>query len=427
MILDRIDVKVEGGFDIKLPNMVKIEQHFDRQRLEDIPATVRDSMNQKLNPAELKNKRIAVAVGSRGIANLSVVVGSVVAQLKEWEALPFIIPAMGSHGGAAAEGQIEILEEYGITEQTMGAPIVSSMETVQVGSLPNGIPVYVDKHAHEADAIVVVNRVKPHTDFKGDFESGLLKMMAIGLGKHKGATILHSYGFDQFHELIPETGKAILQNTKIAFGVAIMENAYDETKKVEIVPRDEMVAREKELLIEAKASMPKFLMSSIDVLIVDQIGKNISGAGMDPNITGRTGSGLPGFSAPSIQKVVILGLTEQTHGNAIGIGLADVTTLDLINKINFSYTYANTITATVLNAAKIPLVMNTDEEAVVIALKTCNRITPETAKIIRIKNTLEMHEIQVSEAYLEELKGRNDISILSDPEPLRFTEQGKLI
>lgn len=427
MILEEVKVKIDGGYDIPFPKMMKVRQHFKREKIDNIEEAVQTDMQQKLSEADFKGKRMAVAVGSRGIANLAVVVKSVVQQLKAWGAEPFIFPAMGSHGGATAEGQTKILADYGVDEENMGVPIISSMDVVQVATLANGMPVYVDKQAYEADGIVVVNRVKPHTDFKGDFESGLCKMMGIGIGKHKGATTIHSYGFDQFHDLIPEVGEAIIDHAPISFGVAILENAYEDTAKVEIVPKDQIIAREKELLVEAKNSMARLLLPEIDVLIVDQIGKDISGAGMDPNVTGRTGSRLPGFEAPPIQKIVVLDLTEKTHGNACGIGVADVTTLDCINKIDFSYLYANSITSTVLDAAKLPVAMNNDREALVIAVKTCNRITPETAKIVRIKNTLELTEIQISETYMDLVKDRDDITILEDPQPMQFTDEGKLI
>lgn len=427
MILEEVNVKLEGGYDINFPKMAKVAQYFARKKIADIEATIQTDMNQKLTPEQFNGKRLAVAVGSRGIANLAVVVESVVRQLRAWGAEPFIIPAMGSHGGATAEGQARILDDYGINEQSMGVPVLSSMEVVQVSALHNGMPVYVDKFAYESDGIVVVNRVKPHTDFKGEYESGLSKMMGIGLGKHKGATTLHSYGFDQFHDLIPKVGKAVLQHAPISFGVAIVENAYEETSRVEIVNKDSILEREKELLQEARRNMAKLLVPDIDVLIVEEIGKDISGSGMDPNVTGRTSSGLPGFEAPPIQKIVVLDLTEKTHGNACGIGVADVTTLHCVNKIDFSYLYANSITSTVLDGAKIPVVMNNDREALVVALKTCNRIKPETAKIVRIKNTLELNEIELSEAYLDFVNGRDDLSILAEPRPIRFTETGKLI
>lgn len=422
------EVKIEGGYEIDLPKMIKIKQIFPRERVADIKQTVAQEMSAKLIPGEYKGKKIAVAVGSRGIANLAEIVKCVIAELKAWGAEPFIVPAMGSHGGATAEGQREVLDEYAVNEQTMGVPVISSMEVVQIANLENGMPVYFDQAAYQADGVVVVNRIKPHTDFKGDYESGLIKMMTIGLGKHKGATTIHTYGFDRFHELIPETGKAVLQNAPIAFGVGIVENAYDETMSVTVMPKDQIFENEKQLLMVAKKSMPRLLVSGIDVLIVDQIGKDISGAGMDPNITGRTASGLPGFDlAPPIQKVVVLDLTDKTHGNANGIGLADVTTRNLLNKIDFLKLYANSITSTELDPAKIPVVMNSDKEAIVVALKTCNRITADKAKIVRIKNTLDLSEIQVSESYRQELVQRSDVEIVSEAENFSFTKEGRLL
>ncbi len=421
MKTEQLDVKIDGGYDIALPNMYKLRQIFDREQLDSIPNAVKDEISKE----DIKNKvkpgaRIAVAVGSRGIANLFEIVKSVVTELKQLGAEPFVFPAMGSHGGATAEGQLGVLASYGITEEALGVEVKSSMEVVEVGKTVSGIPCYVDKHASEADAMVIINRVKPHTDFKADYESGLMKMMGIGLGKHKGATMMHSFGFDEFHRVIPEVATVVLEKCNVAFGMAILENAYDQTKKVVAVAPENIIEREKELLEEAKASMPKILVPEIDVLIVNEIGKDISGAGMDPNITGRTGSGLPGFTAPSIQKVMVLDLTEKTHGNACGIGLADVTTRRLVEKIDFNYTYANSITSTVLGPAKIPVAMNNDREALVVALKTCTRITVPGAKIVRIHNTLELEEIMVSEAVYEQMKDHPNIEVIEGPFQLSF-------
>lgn len=302
----------------------------------------------------------------------------------------------------------------------MGVEIKSSMETVDLGNTESGIPTYVDKYASEADSMVIINRVKPHTDFKADYESGMMKMMGIGLGKHRGATMMHSLGFDQFHRVVPEVAKSVLKNGKVAFGIAIIENAYDQTKKIEAVPPTQIIEREKELLVEAKASMPRILAPEIDVLIVNEIGKDISGAGMDPNITGRTGSGLPGFDAPPIKKVVVLDLTKKTQGNACGIGLADVTTRKLVEKMDFNYTYANSITSTELGPAKIPVAMNNDREALVVALKTCTNTQIEHAKIVRIPNTLELEDIMVSEAVYEDLKDHPNIECVEGPFQLEF-------
>ncbi|MCM3760318.1 nickel-dependent lactate racemase [Alkalihalobacillus oceani] len=425
MLNQELNVKLAGGYELDLPKMYLVKQKFDQAKLESIPAAVKQEIGKEsIKRTVKKGDSIAVAVGSRGIANLFEIVRAVVKELQGLGAVPFVLPAMGSHGGATDEGQKQVLASYGITEESIGAEIKSSMEVIELGTTETGMPVYLDKYASEADSIVVINRVKPHTDFKADYESGLMKMMGIGLGKHKGATKMHSYGFDQFERVIPEVGNYVLAHSKIIFGVAILENAYDKTKKIEAIPAGEIASREKELLVEAKALLPKILVPEIDVLIVNEIGKDISGSGMDPNITGKVGSGLPGFEAPPIQKVIVLDLTEKTHGNACGIGMADVTTRRLVEKIDFNYTYANSITSTVLEPAKIPVAMNNDKEALVVALRTCNRITIPEAKIVRIHNTLELGEIMVSEAAYQLIKDQENIELIEGPFPLSFDENG---
>ena len=427
MNLNKINFKIQGGYDIKFPKMVKIRQHFKRERISNIEMEIYKEMKDKLSPQMFENKRIAITAGSRGIANIVTILKTVISQLKDWGAKPFIVPAMGSHGGATSKGQKDLLKNYGITEKSMGIPILSSMEVAQVASLNNGMAVYCDKNAIEADGIVVINKIQPHADFKGKYESGLLKMLVMGLGKHKGATMLHTYGFDKFNDIIPKVGKVLLDNTPVIFGLAILENAYKEIKKLEVVPKEKIIEKEKELLEEVKKDMAKILFPLIDILIVEEIGKNISGEGMDPNITGRPGSRLSGFSAPKIQKIIVLSISKESYGNATGIGMADITTIRCVNQINFNAMYTNSITATILDPAKIPVMTNNDKEALAIALKTCNRVILSDAKIIRIKNTSHLYNIQVSEAYLDEIKDRNDISILSKPEPIKFTEDECLI
>ena len=427
MILERIDVRLAGRFDVPFPKMVKVRQHFDRAKLGNIPEAVISGMDMKLPREGLRGKRIAVTAGSRGIDNLPLITRTVADQLKRRGALPFIVPAMGSHGGATAEGQREVLAGYGITEESMGVPVVSSMEAVRIGETRDGIRVYCDGNAARSDGIVVINRIKPHADFKADYESGLLKMMAIGLGKHTGATILHSHGFESFGDLIPRAARVVIDHAPVLLGLAILENAYDETMKIEVLAPGEMIERERALLREAKKNIATLRLPAIDVLIVEHIGKDISGEGMDPNVTGRPGSGLPGFTAPPIGKIVVLGVTEMSHGNGVGIGMADITTIRCLNRIDFSTVYINAITATILDPAKIPLAMNTDREALVVALKTAAGGNPEGARMVRIRNTREIHEIEISEACLSELAGRKDITVLSDPQPMKFTDEGWLI
>ncbi|KIL40466.1 hypothetical protein SD70_13520 [Gordoniibacillus kamchatkensis] len=423
-----MQVKVEGGFDIRLPNMVPIKQKFQMSKVDDVPGVVEAEFGKTEVRAKIKpGMKVAVAVGSRGIHNLKEIVACVVREIKRMGGEPFIVPAMGSHGGATAEGQAQVLADYGIIESSVGCPIRSSMETVQVGHLPSGIPLYFDQFAYESDAIVAVSRVKPHTDFKGTVESGLQKMIVIGLGKHKGASYIHSLGFDRFHAVIPEAGKALIARTNMAVGVAIIENARDETAEIVAVPAESICETEPELLIRAKAAMPKLLLDQIDVLVVEEIGKNISGSGMDPNIVGRTGSGLTeGFLAPPIQKIVVRDLTDKTHGNAAGIGIADIITAKVFNKIDFGYTYANCITSTALLGAKIPVVLRSDKEALAVAVKTSNRVTPETVKIVWIQNTLKLERIYVSDTYLGEIANRDEIVVEGEPVPIEFDHRGQL-
>jgi len=254
-----------------------------------------------------------------------------------------------------------------------------------------------------------------------------MKMISIGLGKHKGAAKIHTQGFSSFNRLIPALGQEIINNANVIFGLAILENAYDETAKIVSVAAENIYQEEISLLAEAKAMMPKLLMSAIDVLIVNEIGKNISGNGMDPNITGRNTSGEPGFPAPPIKKIVVLGLTEETHGNACGIGTADITTLKAVNGIDFTYTFNNVITSTELGGGKIPVFVNTDQEAIAVAVRCCNLVEPPDVKIVRINNTLELNEIEVSLPALEELRGRPDIEILGEPYPVQFDQTGNLL
>jgi len=425
---NKVNVVIDDSENIKLPKMIRIRQHFSRQKVENIEKEICLNMINKLNCDDYRGKRIAITAGSRGITDIDVILKSIVKQLKAWGAEPFIVPAMGSHGGANIEGQLQVLHSYNITEKNLGVPILASMEVVKIGQLDDGLSVFCDKIAYESDGIVVANKIKPHTDFKGDYESGLLKMMGIGLGKHKGASTLHSCGFDKFEYLIPKVAKVFLEKAPIACGVAILQNAYDDIMKIEVIPKNQIFEREKKLLMEAKENIARLMLSEIDVLIVEEIGKNISGSGMDANVTGRPGSGLKdGFTAPPIQKIIVLGVTKDSHGNGVGIGMADLTTRSCINQIDFSAMYTNSITATILNPSKIPMVLNNDKEAIMVAIKTCNNIDFNNAKIVKIKNTLELHEIEVSVAYLKELEKRSDITILTEPYEMQFTKEGKLV
>ena len=310
MRLEQTKITLEGGLSYDFPRMVEVEQHFPRKHVLDIEQTIRFEMG-KIDSSTFAGKRIAITAGSREIAGIVDILRGIGGLLTSWGAQPFIVPAMGSHGGATAAGQVQILEGVGVTEESIGMPILSSMETVEVSRFEDGTPLYCDRFAFEADGIVICNKIKPHADFKGDYESGLVKMLTIGLAKHKGATALHVHGFDRFHEVLPRGAGLMLGKLPVIFGVAILENAFHELMAVEIIPLEKILAREKELLVEAKQNIARLLLPAIDLLIIDEIGKNISGEGMDPNVTGRPGSGLTeGFEAPKIQKIVVLDITD---------------------------------------------------------------------------------------------------------------------
>lgn len=388
----------------------KIRQHFRNNSIVDIKGELAKEL-LKLRPFIKPGANIALAVGSRGIKNLAVVVKEVTEFVKENKASPFIIPAMGSHGGATAEGQAEILAGYGITEKTIGAPIRSSMEVVELpqGDSPN--PVFMDKNAYDSDGVILINRIKPHTDFNGKFESGLVKMSVIGLGNEKQASLIHRYGVYGLSVLIPLIAKQIFSTGKIIGGIALVENAYDNTMLVNSLKTNELFEQEPVLLEIARENMPSFPVNDIDVLIIDQMGKDISGVGIDPNIIGRikiAGQEEPG--RPEIKAIVLLNLTDNSHGNAIGIGLSDVITRKLFNKIDFSSTYTNAVTSSFLERAKMPIVAGNDKEAFEIALRSCGYLKNGEEKIIRIKDTLHLDEMYVSQPIFNILNGTKGIA-----------------
>ena len=389
MIEEKIKVNISGGLEFQLPNMIKIRQKFSLPKINNVYDEILKDFNDKKTNSRIKpGMTVAIGCGSRGIANISEATKAVVDFLLKCGAKPFIFPAMGSHGGATADGQVKVLADYGITEDSMGCPIKSSMEVVELSKLDTGMPIYIDKHASEADGIVVISRIKPHTNFRAPIESGIVKMLTIGMGKIAGATELHSYGMDTFIDLLPKACAEIISKKNILFGVGLVENAADETAIAEIVHAENIFSREIELQKIAKNYMPRLLFDEIDVLVIDQIGKNISGAGMDPNITGRNSGGVKWDVKPDVKKIVVLGLTPETHGNATGIGMADVITYEVYKDLDISKTYANVITSTYLDGAAIPVIMNTSEEAIKLAAKTVNRVKVEDLKIVRIKKYL---------------------------------------
>ncbi len=428
MIGDRIDVRIAGGLDVPLPRMVHVRQKFFTPKVASVTQAVIDEFKRHEVRAKIRpGMTIAVGCGSRGIANVAEIVKQVVTELKSAGANPFIFPAMGSHGGATAEGQREVLEGYGITESYVGCPIRATMEVVELGKLQDGMPVYMDKFAAEADAVVIIPRVKPHTNFRAPIESGIVKMLAIGMGKIIGATTLHTYGMDMFGELLPKTARLIMAKKNFLFGVAMVENAADETAIIEIVPSEQVLDREPVLLARAKELMPRLQFDEIDVLVVERIGKNISGSGMDPNIMGRNCRSIEWNMKPLVKKIAVLGLTPETQGNATGLGAADVITMRLYKEIDIAKTYANIIASTYLDGAAIPMIMNTDEEAIRLAVKTVVRTKPLDTRIVRIPNTLEIMDIHVSEPLLAVVKANPSMfEIVGEPEAMKFDAKGTL-
>ena len=428
MIPDRIEVNIAGGLDIALPDMFNVRQKFATERLSDLRgAIVREFQRPEIRGRVKSGQVVAVGCGSRGIANIAEIAKAVIAQLRALGAQPFIFPCMGSHGAATAEGQKKVLESYGITEATTGVPIRASMDTTVVGKLPDGTPVHMDRHAAEADAVVVINRIKPHTAFRGATESGLTKMLSIGIGKIIGATTYHTHGMDRFPELLPQIRDLNIAKRNVLFGVGIVENAYDETALIEIIPAEQLAKREPELQAMAKDLMPQLCFDEIDVLVIDEMGKNISGAGYDPNITGRNRRAVRWQAKPLVKKIVILGLTRETMGNATGVGSADVITMRVYRELDVASTYANIITSCNLDGAAIPMVMNTDREAIALAVKTVVRVKPENCRIVRIRNTLHLGEIQISAALLDEVRANpGRFEIVSGPAALAFDSNDTL-
>lgn len=399
---------------MNIPKMIKIKQSFSREKLLDIRQTVMCEI-RKCGVSIKPGAKVAITVGSRGIANIEIITKAIVDSVKNMGGLPFIVPAMGSHGGANAEGQSDILKSYGVTEDLMGAPIKSSMQVVEIPADGLGYKIYMDKIASEADATIVVNRIKVHTDFHGPTESGLLKMMVIGMGKHKQATDVHKYGVSGLKELIPLFARQILKHANIIIGVGIIENAYDETMMVKAVRSEVMECEEIKLMDIARNNMPKLPINEIDVLVVDRIGKDISGTGLDTNIVGRLKIETEKEpDTPKIKRIVITDLSEGSHGNSVGMGIADIMTERLKGKIDYNATYANVLTATFLERGKMPIVAKSDKVALEYALMTCGPIEPEDAKIIRIKDTLHLAEMYVSRAVLDEIKDQSNIEIIGE-------------
>jgi hypothetical protein len=416
---------------MSLPRMIRVRQRFAAPRLDDIPGEVERQLRRlTLRERVRAGESVAVTVGSRGIANIAVITRAIVAHLQSLGAQPFIVPAMGSHGGGTAEGQREVIEGYGVTEEYVGCPIRSSMETVVVAETPQGIPVHFDKHAFEADHVVVAGRVKPHTRFVGEIESGLHKMMLIGLGKRAGATVYHQAIQDfSFDEIIRAVADVVLKKCRVLCGVAIVENAIDETALIEAVAPSDFLPREAALLRQARDWLPRLPFNKCDLLIVDRIGKDISGTGMDTNVVGRKFNDHEATDADDAdcRRIFVRDLTDKTHGNATGIGLAEFTTKRLVDAMDYDATRVNCVTAGHPTGAMIPVWYETDREAVTAALATAGLTPAAQGRVMHISDTLHLEEVLVSEAYLPELEGRAELTPLGELKPMGFDAAGQLV
>jgi Domain of unknown function (DUF362) len=414
---------------MKLPKMYRLRQRFDETKVENLEETVKGALG-KLSLAAIKaGQRVAITGGSRGIADIADILKAVVDFVKSFDAQPFIFPAMGSHGGATAEGQVGVLEQLGVTESYLKAPILSSMEVEEIARTEDGVPVFADKNALAADHIVVVNRIKSHTKFKGPLESGLMKMMAIGMGKLKGAELYHKAAVQHtFPKIIADAARLVIQRTPVLCGVGIVENAYGRTALVSAIEPEAIERREKELLLLSKKMMAKLPFNDIDLLIVDEMGKDISGVGIDPNVTGRNRDLLGVFDHPvQVKRLFVRDLTAKSKGNAVGIGLTDLTTRRLVDKIDYAATYKNCITGISLEKAAVPMHFVTDREAIEVGLGSIGLTPPEKSKIVRIKNTNRLEVVEVSEAFAAEIKNRADLEIIAEPQPMVFNAEDNLL
>jgi len=416
---------------MRFPRVALVEQTFPRPQVESLQVSIAEPLKSGLIPLEkLKDKNIAVGVGSRGITRIAEITRVTVQALQSLGAKPFIFPAMGSHGGGTAEGQLKVLAGYGVTEDSIGAPIHSSMETVQLESTEDDIPVFFDKNAYNSDGVILINRVTRHADFDGEIESGLHKMVTIGMGKNEGASACHSRSsLFPYEYVIRSVARKKLETGKILGGVAILENAYHETARVEVIEASQFEKREVELLREARRLMPSLPVDSADILIVDRIGKNISGSGMDPKIIGRRGTiNTRRQDKPDITRIVALDLTEETDGNCTGLGWADLCVSRLVNKIDRKTSYANATACRNLMGFHIPIYFDTDQETIQNALVSLGSLVkPENARLLRIRDTLSLSNIFVSESLLPEVKDHPNVTQVNELQEMVFDETGNLI
>ncbi len=411
---------------VAIPSMARVRQTISTPPpIHDVAGAVRAALSSvHVDSVFTPGQRIAIGVGSRGIGSLPDIVSCLVAELRALRCEPFIVPSMGSHGGATAAGQEAVLAHLGITEAAVHAPVISDMSTVVVGATPEGIPVHMSARAMEADAIVFVARIKPHTAFRGAYESGLAKMIAIGLGNQAGAAATHARGFGEMARIVPEMARVALHHAPIRLALAVLENAFDRPHRIVAVPADRILEDEPSLLTEARTSMPRLPFNRFDVLVVDRIGKNISGDGADPNITGRYPTPFAS-GGPDVSKQVILDLTEESAGNANGIGTADFTTIRAAAKVRLGAMYPNALTSTVVGPVSVPMILPSDRAAIAAALLTCNAVGRDP-RVVRIADTLHVEDFWISPALLDEALGTG-AAVIEPARPIPFDRHGNIV
>ncbi len=412
--------------DIPIPKMVRIREKFDRTALDDVAAAVRKELDRDEVIARIRpGMTIALTAGSRGVANIALVIRETASFLKEHGAKPFVIPAMGSHGGSTAEGQLAIIREYGVTEDYVGCPVIATMDTVKIGELDDGRPIMINRLAAEADAIISINRIKAHTAFHGKYESGVMKMLTIGLGCQFGAQVCHRQGIMHLGPNVEKFAFGILKNANVILGIGLIENAFDQTAMVRVMTKEQIPVEEPVLLEKAKSLMAKILFPEVDVMVVDYIGKNISGEGMDPNVSGR-------WIVPNIQggidaqRIAVLDITDETLGNVVGLGMADTCSKRVVEKMDRDQTYPNSLTSTVTCLCRIPMYFDTQKLTIQAAIKMAAGVEPEDVTMIRIRDTLSLGEIWISENLVPKARENPLIEIIGEPEEMVFNDDGDL-
>ena len=410
------------------PPIARVRRLYEQPVVADVRAATEEAIRtSRLATRLAPGARVAITAGSRGISRIGPIVGAAALAVRTLGFEPFVVAAMGSHGGGTGPEQAALLAELGVTEATVGCPVRSSMETVELGTNSFGLPIHFDRNAYEADGIILLNRIKPHTSFTGRYESGLLKMLAIGLGKRQGAAQVHKLGLPGLLKLIPEVGAFLLEKVPVALGVAILENASEETARIVAVEPEEILDVEPRLLEEARTLMGRLPIEQIDVLIVGELGKNFSGTGLDPNVIGRQRvETMPDLPTPVITRLAVLDLSHETRGNALGIGLADLTTERLLRGIDPKPMRVNSLTSNFLTRARVPLALPCDRDVIATSLATCWRIDEAEARMVLIPNTLELTTLWVTPALRSEVETHPELCFESEFRPIPFDQEGNL-